>query len=106
MSRRSSRVLHWAELAHRLVSELARFRLTIAGAWQAWSRSPSAREPVRGLEARDRFIAGSAICAALLLPMPERPKQKRDARRDHDCGVCAWVIAATSCSPGAWLLDA
>jgi hypothetical protein len=44
----------------------------------------------------DRFIAGSDICAALLLPMPERPKQKRDVRRVHACVVCAWVIAVVS----------
>ena len=57
--------------------------------------------PTHARHARDPSIAGSDICAALLLPMPERPKQKRDARRVHACGVCAWVRAelcwAASC---------
>jgi hypothetical protein len=39
-----------------------------------------ANEPIHGLAARDRFIASSDSRAALLLPMPERPKQKRDAQ--------------------------
>jgi hypothetical protein len=38
--------------------------------------------------------------------MSERPKQKRDARRDHDCGVCAWVTAVISDDAVARLLAA
>jgi hypothetical protein len=53
---------------------------------------------------RGFLIAGSDICARLLLPIPERPKQKRDVRRVHACGVCARVIGVVSRRPCTRLL--
>ena len=74
------------------ISASGRRRVAPAGA------DGRSRRAAGGLAARDRFIAGSDICARLLLPIPERPKQKRDVRRVHACGVCAWVDPAVSSS--------
>ena len=63
-------------------------------------RGPPLTTPIREMQSRarhwqdDSFIAGSDICAGLLLPIPQRSKQKRDVRRVHACGVCAWVKPA------------
>ena len=66
--------------------------------------SKSVRSHVVDGAPRFSLIAGSDICAGLLLPISDRPKQKRDARRDHACGVCAWVVGAVMSAPSRWLL--
>jgi hypothetical protein len=81
-----ARISLCAELAHAPGLELAGSEQPVAGGVAHLESVAHASEPIHGLAARDCFIAGSAIWAALPLWSAGGSKRKRDGR-NHSFAV-------------------